>query len=79
MTKGNVKGGAIKARLEFVRDCGEAAVERVLARLPEADRQACAHIMTGMWYPFAMNERLDEAVAAELGQQPVTPAVVISQ
>jgi uncharacterized protein (TIGR02265 family) len=67
-SKGNVKGGAIKARLDLVRERGgDAAVERVLARLPEADRQACAHVMTGMWYPFAMNERLDEAVAAELG------------
>jgi hypothetical protein len=63
-----VKGGAIKSRLEFVRDRGgEPAVQRVLARLPEADRQTCAHVMTGMWYPFDLNERLDEAIAAEMG------------
>ena len=65
---GNVKGGAIKSRLEFVRDRGgEPAVQSVLARLPEIDRQACAHVLTGMWYPFGLNERLDEAIAAEIG------------
>ena len=66
--KGKVKGGAIKSRLEFVRErSGEPAVERVLARLTDADREVCAHALTGMWYPFDLNARLDEAIAAELG------------
>lgn len=47
-SRGNVKGGAIRSRLEFIRDRGgEPAVQRVLARLPEADRQICAQILTG--------------------------------
>ena len=63
---GRVKGGAIQSRLEFVRERGgEAAVQRVLARLSEEDRKAVAQVLTGSWFPFELNARLDEAVAAE--------------
>lgn len=63
-----VKGGALLSRLAFVREQrGEAAVERVLARLPESDRRSCSPILTGGWYPFELNERLDEAIAQEMG------------
>ena len=63
-----VKGGALLSRLSFVREQrGEEAVQRVLARLPEIDRKTCAQILTGGWYPFELNERLDGAVAAEMG------------
>ena len=63
-----VKGGALLSRFAFVREHGgEAAVQRVLGRLSEADRTACGNILTGGWYPFDLNERLDAAVAAEMG------------
>jgi len=63
-----VKGGALLSRLAFVRDHrGEEGVQKVLGRLTDDDRHACAHLLTGGWYPFALNERLDEAVAAEMG------------
>jgi uncharacterized protein (TIGR02265 family) len=63
-----VKGGALLSRLSFVREqLGEEGVQRVLTRLPEADRAACSPILTGGWYPFALNQRLDEAIAAEMG------------
>lgn len=63
-----VKGGALLSRLAFVREHrGEEGVQNVLARLPETDRAACGQILTGGWYPFALNERLDQAVAAEMG------------
>jgi uncharacterized protein (TIGR02265 family) len=63
-----VKGGALLARFAFVRELrGEEAVQHVIARLPEADRTACASIFTGGWYPFELNERIDAAVAAEMG------------
>lgn len=56
------------SRLEFVRDHrGDEGVERVLNRLSEADRQACGQILTGGWYAFDLNERVDHAVAAEMG------------
>lgn len=64
---GRVKGGAMLSRLEFVRERGgDAAVGRVLARLSEEDRNTCSHILTAAWYPFALNARLDEAIAAEM-------------
>lgn len=63
-----VKGGAILSRLAFVRDhAGEEGVQRVMARLPEEDRISCSRILTGGWYPIELNERLDAAVAAEVG------------
>src|SRR6202140_2724944 len=63
-----VKGGALVSRLAFVREQrGEEGVQHVLARLPESDRAACSPILTGGWYPFALNQRLDEAIAVEMG------------
>jgi uncharacterized protein (TIGR02265 family) len=63
-----VKGGALLSRLSFVREQrGEESVQNVLGRLPAEDRSACAHILTGGWYPFELNEKLDQAVAAEMG------------
>jgi uncharacterized protein (TIGR02265 family) len=63
-----VKGGALASRLAFVREeRGEEGVERVMARLPEADRKACSPILAGGWYPFELNQRLDEAIADEMG------------
>lgn len=57
----------MQSRLEFVRGYGgDAAVERVLSRLSEADRKDCMRLLTGAWYPFDLNQRLDDAVAAEL-------------
>lgn len=63
-----VKGGTLLARLAFVREQrGESGEERVLARLPESDRSTCFPILTGGWYPFELSERLDEAIAQEMG------------
>lgn len=63
-----VKGGALLSRLAFVREHrGEDGVQKVLARLPEADRGLCAQVLTGGWYPFELNEKIDQAVAAEMG------------
>jgi uncharacterized protein (TIGR02265 family) len=66
--KVRVKGGALLSRLAFVREeRGDEAVQRVMARLSESDRAACTPILTGGWYPFELNARLDEAIAAEMG------------
>jgi len=65
---GKVKGGAVLSRFAFVRDhLGEAGFQRVMARLSEADRMECARIHTGGWYSFALNERIDSAIAEEVG------------
>jgi uncharacterized protein (TIGR02265 family) len=67
-TSVKVKGGALASRLAFVREeRGEEGVQRVLARLSEADRKTCSPILAGAWYPFELNQRLDEAIAAEMG------------
>lgn len=65
---GKVKGGALHSRLQFVRDHkGDEGVKNVLARLDEADRKTCASILTGAWYPFDLNDRLDQAIADVMG------------
>ena len=54
--------------MEFVREHrGAEGVERVLARLQEEDRVACRQILTGGWYSFALSERVDRAIADEMG------------
>jgi uncharacterized protein (TIGR02265 family) len=63
-----IKGGPLLSRLAYVRgEKGEEGVQSVLARLPIADRQTCGQLLTGGWYPFELNERLDQAVAEEMG------------
>lgn len=63
-----VKGGALLSRLAFVRELrGEEGVKSVMARLADEDCAACAQLLTGAWYPSELSERLDEAVAAEMG------------
>ncbi len=68
--RGTVKGSILEARLAFVRKHADPTLAlRVLARLPEADRQLyLAGIVPVAWYPFEMNERLDLAIRDELGQ-----------
>jgi hypothetical protein len=63
-----VKGGALLSRFAFVRDhLSEDGLQRVMAHLSEADRTECACIHTGGWYSFELNERIDTAIAAEVG------------
>lgn len=63
-----VKGGALLARLAFVREHkGEEGVQRVLSRLSPEDQRVSSQMVTGGWYPFELNERIDDAVAAEMG------------
>lgn len=63
-----VKGTILAARLAFVRARGgEALLARVLGRLPEADKkQLSGFILVTSAYPFALNLRLDKAIADEL-------------
>lgn len=69
-SSGRVKGGILQSRLEFVRQQkGEESVQGVLDRLSDADRKVIGHVLSSMWYPFEVNARLDEAIAAELGTQ----------
>jgi uncharacterized protein (TIGR02265 family) len=62
-----IKGGVLLSRLQFLRKrFGQAGLEKVLARLPADDRAALTGIVIPIsWYPFELNLRLDEAIAAE--------------
>jgi uncharacterized protein (TIGR02265 family) len=63
-----VKGAVLKSRLAFVeQNFGKAAVPRVLGRLAPDDRAALRLVLPVVWYPFALGERLDHAIMAELG------------
>jgi uncharacterized protein (TIGR02265 family) len=64
-----VKGGLPRARFLFVAlNHGPDAWTRSLARLAEEDRLALAEIDIEKWYPLDLLDRLDRAVAEELGQ-----------
>lgn len=67
--RGRTKGAVFASRLKFLRERGgEGLVERVLARLPKADREMLRGlVLAASWYPFEMNERLDKAIVTELG------------
>lgn len=41
--------------------------DRVLARLPAAEREVLASLLASAWYPFELGRSLDEAIVAELG------------
>ncbi len=66
--RGHVKGGVIKARLEFVRGrAGEAGLESVMSRLSREDQEVLrGWILPTTWYPLDLNLRLDDAIAAVL-------------
>jgi uncharacterized protein (TIGR02265 family) len=66
--RSRVKGGVIKARLEFVRArAGEAGLESVLSRLSREDQEVLrGWILPTTWYPLDVNLRLDDAIAAIL-------------
>ncbi|MGH7296160.1 MAG: TIGR02265 family protein [Polyangiaceae bacterium] len=68
--RGNVKGSVLQSRIEFVqRHRGPEGAQRVLARLPDAERATLAGlVMPFAWYPFELNERLDHAIALEMGR-----------
>jgi uncharacterized protein (TIGR02265 family) len=66
--RGSIKGVVLRSRLVYVRDnMGESAVQSVLARLPEADQHALGRVLPASWYPFELQERLDDAIAGHMG------------
>jgi uncharacterized protein (TIGR02265 family) len=68
LAKNRIKGGVLKARLEFVRArAGEAGLAAVLARLPRDDQEVLrGWVLPITWYPLDLNLRLDDAIAAVL-------------
>ncbi len=63
-----VKGNIIKSRIAFVKErFGEEAWQKVLASLPEGDRQQLGKAMNIGWYEFELGDRLDKAIVQVLG------------
>jgi uncharacterized protein (TIGR02265 family) len=64
-----IKGSVLRARLMFVEQrLGQAGLTRIISRLPREDREILQGILLpAAWYPFETEERLDQAIAAELG------------
>jgi uncharacterized protein (TIGR02265 family) len=59
----------LKSRLAFVRDLApKDGLDRVLARLDSADQAELGRLLATKWYAFALGERLDQAIVAELGR-----------
>jgi hypothetical protein len=73
-TRGDVKGAVLQSRLAYVEArLGKDGWRRVLARLPEGDRPIVSGVVLPMtWYPFALDERLLQAIGAEVGRGDVT-------
>src|SRR5438128_1024805 len=65
----HVKSGLLRARFLFVvLNYGADAWARVLASLPEAEREALREIILDNWYPLATLDMVDRAIAEQLGQ-----------
>lgn len=63
-----IKGSVLKARLTLVEQLfPQDGVARVLKTLPEEDRQTLRSVLASTWYPFAVGERLDQAIVAVVG------------
>jgi uncharacterized protein (TIGR02265 family) len=63
-----VKGSVLLSRLAFTHEqAGEAAVARVLARLPARYRAEAERMLPSAWYPFELGKLLDAAIVEEVG------------
>ena len=66
--RGSIKGVVLRSRLAYVREnMGEAAVTRVLNRLGAAERDDLQRVLPASWYPFEVQEWLDDSIAIEMG------------
>ena len=66
---GHIKGAAIRARLEFLRERhGEEAVTRTIGTLDPMDQVVLSGtVLPSIWYPFQVLANLDEAVRRGIG------------
>jgi uncharacterized protein (TIGR02265 family) len=63
-----IKGSVLRSRLALVEDVAPGdGIGRVLARLPEPDRETLRSLLAASWYPFDLGRRLDAAIVDELG------------
>jgi hypothetical protein len=65
-----VRGSVLRARKLFTEEhFGSGAWDKVLESLPEADRTVLRGILLPAgWFPYAISERLDQAIVGALGK-----------
>jgi hypothetical protein len=64
----HVKGGLLRARFLFVvLNHGPDVWARVLAALPESERESLREIIVDNWYPLGTLDLVDRAIADQLG------------
>jgi uncharacterized protein (TIGR02265 family) len=64
-----VKGAVLKSRLLFLEEhFGKEGVSKVLDSLSAEDRAVFRLILPVVWYPFALGERLDDAIVRVLAR-----------
>lgn len=62
----HIKGGLLRARFLFVvLNHGPDTWARILAKLPEQDRQVAKEIVVENWYPLSTLQQIDAAIAEE--------------
>lgn len=65
----HVKGGLLRARFLFVvLNHGADTWTRILAALPEEDRESLKEIVVDAWYPLATLDLIDRAIAERLAE-----------
>src|SRR5438046_2208472 len=65
----HVKGGLLRGRFLFVvMNHGAATWGRVLAGLPDAERESLREIVLDNWYPLNTLDLLDRAIAEQLSE-----------
>ena len=63
MSMVEIKGSVLRTRLALVEDLApKGGLPRVLARLEEGERAILTSLLASAWYPFALGQRLDQAI-----------------
>ena len=64
----HVRGGLLRARFLFVvLNHGVDVWSRILAALPEVERESLKEVVVDNWYPLATLDMVDRAIAEQLG------------
>lgn len=68
MTSPRIKGTVLKTRIALAEELGGAeGLERVLASLDPGDRLVLNGLLATKWYPFELEQRLDDVIVRVLG------------
>jgi hypothetical protein len=64
----HIKGGLLRARfLYIVLNHGQDTWARIVASLPEEDRESINDLVVDNWYPLSTLDNIDQAIASQIG------------